>query len=63
MHTPVDAERLDVVTHTGMELVFSGVMPSPSPMGVGASALPNFGVLLYLCLHSLTDDDIRQDNA
>ena len=42
--------KFNVVTH-GEGLVLG--QPPTIPKG-GASALPNFGVLLYLCLHLLT---------
>jgi len=45
-----------VVTHVGEGRVFWGQPLLPSQVS-GVSALPNFRVLLYFCLHPLTQND------
>jgi len=52
----------DVVTHVG-EWRVSWSQPRLQSQESGVLALPNFGILLYLCLHHLTQNDqIRHGN-
>jgi len=57
--------KFDVVTHVSRENRVSwGQQRHPFPGAEIDPALPNFGVLLYLCIHPLTENDqIRHGNT
>ena len=61
--TPYGASMV-TIAHVGKRRVISWGQPRLSSQGSGVPALPNFGVLLYLCLHPLTQNDqIRHGNT
>jgi len=64
MTTPFNAERarFGKITHMGGDVSWSQP-PLPSQEG-GYTAISNFGVLLYLCLHPSSENDwIRRGNT